>query len=207
MALSPVGTSYDNAFCMPSSALNTRVPALNRDSHTNGSYDSYFAKKGEPMYMEEMDADEDGIVSLDEFKDYCKDKGISSKEMTKMVQMVNSYRELMDRNHKSSENTPVNISANELLERINSKNNDKIYATRGDDKYDEAMDANSDDIVTYKEYVDYCVEHSKNNEQKADARVDRTENGEFQVKSYGKAINAYSRSEAEPTQSMYEYEA
>lgn len=207
MALSPVGTSSDYAFCMPSSALNTRVPALNSNSQTNGLSDAYFAKKGEPMYMQEMDADEDGIVSFDEFKDYCKDKGISSKQMAKMVQMGNSYRELMNQMQKSGEKSNlVNIQAGDLLEKINSKNDDKIYAVRGDDKYNEAIDANADDKITYKEYVDYCVEHAKTNEQKSNTRVVQTENGEFRTSSSGKAVNAYARSEAQPVQSMFEYE-
>ena len=51
-----------------------------------------YAKKGEPMYMAEMDADEDGVVTLDEFKDYCGSKGISSKAMVKMTQMAAAYR-------------------------------------------------------------------------------------------------------------------
>ena len=208
MALSPVGTSYDNAFCMPSSALNTRVPALNRDSHTNGSYDSYFAKKGEPMYMEEMDADEDGIVSLEEFKDYCKEKGISSRDMNKMIEKGNSYRELMNQVQKKDEKSSlVNFQPSELLERINSKSNDRIYAVRGDDKYNEAIDTNGDDKITYKEYVDYCVEHAKTNEQKSNTRVEKTDNGVFKTISYGKAINAYARAESEPVPGMYEYEA
>lgn len=207
MALSPVGTSSDYAFCMPSSALNTRVPALNSNSQTNGLSDAYFAKKGEPMYMQEMDADEDGIVSFDEFKDYCKDKGISSKQMAKMVQMGNSYRELMNQMQKSGEKSNlVNIQAGDLLEKINSKNDDKIYAVRGDDKYNEAIDANADDKITYKEYVDYCVEHAKTNEQKSNTRVVQTENGEFRTSSSEKAVNAYARSEAQPVQSMFEYE-
>ena len=208
MALSPVGTSSDYAFCMPSSALDSRVPALNSNSRTNGLSDAYFAKKGEPMYMQEMDADEDGIVSFDEFKDYCKDKGISSRQMEKMVQMGNSYRELMDQiqNNNNKTSNLVNIQANDLLEKINSKNDDKIYAVRGDDKYDEAIDANADDKITYKEYIDYCVEHAKTNEQKSNTRVEQTDSGVFRTSSSGKAVNAYARSASQPVQSMFEYE-
>ena len=206
MALSPVGTSSDYAFCMPSSALNSRVPALNSNSRTNGLSDAYFAKKGEPMYMQEMDADEDGIVSFDEFKDYCKDKGISSKQMEKMVQMGNSYRELMDQIKKNDGNkTIVNFQVSDLLEKINSKNDDKIYAVRGDDKYDEAIDTNADDKITYKEYIDYCVEHAKTNEQKSNTRVEQTDSGVFRTSSSGKAVNAYARSASQPVQSMFEY--
>ena len=208
MALSPVGTSSDYAFCMPSSALDSRVPALNSNSRTNGIGDAYFAKKGEPMYMQEMDADDDGIVSFDEFKNYCKDKGISSRQMEKMVQMGSSYRELMNQVQKNGEKaTPANIQVNDLLEKINSKSDDKIYAVRGDDKYDEVIDSNSDDKITYKEYVDYCVEHAKTNEQKSNTRFEQTENGLFKTTSYGKALNAYARAESEPVQGMYEYEA
>lgn len=207
MALSPVGTSFDNAFCVPSASLNSRVPALNSNSRTSGGTDSYYAKKGEPMYMKEMDTNEDGIVSYDEFKEYCKDKGISDKEMTKLVQMGNSYRELMSQTGKNEKNTPINNITGDLLEKINSKNNEKTYAVRGDEKYDEAMDSNSDDKVTYKEYIDYCVEHIKTKEQKSDTKVKQSENGEFRTTSYGKALNAYARTESQSVESMFEYEA
>ena len=207
MTLSPIGTSFDNAFCMPSSALNSRVPALNSNSMTNGNTNAYFAKKGEPMYMKEMDADEDGIVSFDEFKDYCHENGISAKEMVRMVEMGNSYREMMNNTQKSSKKTnPIDSQVNELLEKINSKTNDKVYAVRGDDKYDEVMDSNSDDKITYKEYIEYCVEHAKTNEQKSNTKVEQTENGGFKISSAGKALNAYAQAKAQPTESMFEYE-
>ena len=210
MALSPIGTSCDNAFCIPSSALNSRVPALNSNSRTNGNTNAYYAKKGEPMYMKEMDADEDGVVSFDEFKDYCHENGISTKEMIKMVEMGNSYREMMNNTQKSDnnkKNNSIDTQVNELLEKINSKTNDRVYAVRGDEKYDEVMDTNSDDKVTFKEYIDYCTEHAKTNAQKSNTRVEQTENGVFKTSSYGKAINAYARSEAQPAASMFEYEA
>ena len=207
MTLSPVGTSYNNAFFMPSSALKSRVPALNSNSMTNGNTNAYFAKKGEPMYMKEMDADEDGIVSFDEFKDYCHENGISTKEMIRMVEMGNSYREMMNNSQKSGEKkNPIDSQVNELLEKINSKTNDKVYAVRGDEKYNEVMDTNSDDKVTYKEYVEYCIEHSKTNEQKSNTRVEKTDNGEFEIKSAGKAVNTYAHAEAKPTESIFEYE-
>ena len=209
MALSQIGSSYDNAFCVSSSALNSKIPALNAQSRTNGSSSAYYAKKGEPMYMKEMDADEDGIVSFDEFKDYCKNKGISSNEMEKMVQMGSSYRELVNQIHNNNEKNTINSisdQTNELLNKINSKNDNKSYAVRGDDKYNEAMDSNNDGKVTYKEYIDYCLEHVKNSEQKSNTRAERTENGEFKATSYGKAVNAYARAESQSVQGMYEYE-
>ena len=72
-----------------------------------------------------------------------------------------------------------------------------VYARRGDGKYDEAMDTNNDDEVSYKEYIEYCKEHSQPQEQKSDTRVEETENGEFKATSFGKAIDSYSHSESE----------
>ena len=207
MALSQIGTSYDNAFCVPSSSLNARVPSLNSNSRTNGNSDAYFAKKGEPMYMKEMDPDEDGIVSLDEFKDYCKDKGISERDMTKMIQMSNSYRELLNQTSKNNSKNTIDYPAGDLLDKINSKNNNKTYAVSGDKKYNEAMDSDNDGKVTYKEYIDYCVEHVKTKEQKSNTKVEQTEDGVFKTTSIGKALNAYASSEAAPVKSTYEYSA
>jgi hypothetical protein len=204
MALSPTGTNYNNAF-LPSGTLNSGVSASNNNSKTNGSNNSYYAKKGEPMYMKEMDADDDGVVTFDEFKDYCKEKGISTKEMTKMVQMADSYRELMNQTQKNDKKSPIDTQVNDLLDKINSKNDNKIYAVRGDDKYNEAMDSNGDDKITYKEYIDYCLEHAKTNEQKSNTKVEYTQNGEFKTTNAGKAAGAYARSESQPLNNMYEY--
>ena len=44
---------------------------LNFNNHKTNNNAAYYAKKGEPMYMKEMDADEDGVVSFEEFRNYC----------------------------------------------------------------------------------------------------------------------------------------
>ena len=53
-----------------------------------------------------------------------------------------------------------NSNANSALNFINnSKNSSKIvYAVKGDSRYDEEMDADSDSIVTFNEYVKYLSE-------------------------------------------------
>ena len=96
------GNISNNSF-----GLNTnfsRKVGLNSNLQKNNS--AYYAKKGEPMYLKEMDADEDGIVSFDEFKDYCKEQWISAKEMVKMVEMANSYR-TMQSQKKTTKNIHV----------------------------------------------------------------------------------------------------
>ena len=59
---------------MQSSFLKTQNAGIKMNTQNNNS--AYYAKKGEPMYIKEMDADEDGIISFDEFKSYCDEKGI-----------------------------------------------------------------------------------------------------------------------------------
>jgi len=205
MSLSQIEVSFNNTFSLYSSALDSETSAHNNNTATSSNTSAYFAKKGEPMYMKEMDTDEDGIVSFDEFKDYCKNKGISTSEMKKMVQMGNSYRELMNQTQRDKKKNPINDQVNELLEKINSKFNDKIYAVRGDDKYNEAMDSDGDNKITYKEYVDYCIEHSKTKNLKSDTQIEKTNNGEFKTTSAGTAINAYIKAENQHNPGMFEY--
>ena len=81
-----------------------------------------------------------------------------------------------------------------------------VYAKRGDGKYDEAMDTNNDDKVSYKEYIEYCKEHSQPQEQKSDTKVSESEDGEFKTTSTGKAINSYTQSETESAENFVDEE-
>ena len=141
--------------------------------------------------MKEMDADEDGIVSFDEFKDYCQANGISVKEMVKMAELAASYR-----TRKAQERAEDKIQ-NKSENKSDSVEDAAVYAKRGDAKYDEVMDTNNDDKVSYKEYIEYCKEHAKPQEEKANTKVEKTEDGEFKTTSLGKAINSYSKNESE----------
>ena len=188
MALSPIGTSCDNAFCIPSSALNSRVPALNSNSRTNGNTNAYYAKKGEPMYMKEMDADEDGVVSFDEFKDYCQANGISTKEMVRMAEMASSYR-VMKAEQKAEKSIIKDNKKN--TSDVEEANDGGVYARRGDGKYDEVMDTNNDDKVTYKEYMEYCKEHAKSDKKSS------INDKDFETKNTEKAIETYSEKRTE----------
>ena len=82
-----ISSNSSNSFGLQTNFLNKKPAGLNFGMKTNNNNTAYYAKKGEPMYVKEMDADEDGIVSFDEFKDYCQANGISSKEMVRMVEM------------------------------------------------------------------------------------------------------------------------
>ena len=169
--------------------------SVSKDNNT-----AYYAKKGEPMYMKEMDSDEDGIVSFDEFKDYCQANGISAKEMIRMAEMASAYRTMQAQKKAEKEVKKQGNSDNNIDDAA-------VYARRGDEKYDEAMDKNSDDKVTYKEYIEYCQENSKPQEQKANTKVQETGDGEFKTTSSGKAVNAYSQNESAPAEGKVDDEA
>jgi hypothetical protein len=60
----------------------------------------YYAKKGEPMYQKNMDSDDDGVISFDEFREYCKSNGISTSDMKKMLEMLKNNDGLTLKNNK-----------------------------------------------------------------------------------------------------------
>ena len=203
MEISQNSISMSSNYGLQSTLLNNISSGSSANKTNNNT--AYYAKKGEPMYMKEMDSDEDGIVSFDEFKDYCQANGISAKEMIRMAEMASAYRTMQAQ--KKAENT--------LNEQKNSGNNvqtaqtgdEAVYARRGDSKYDEAMDTNSDDKVTYKEYIEYCEENSKPQEQKANTKVENTADGEFKTTSSGKAVSTYSQNESAPAEGKVDDEA
>lgn len=197
--------SNNTSFGLQSNFLKTNNTGINQIHSKSSS--AYYAKKGEPMYIKEMDADEDGIVSFEEFRDYCDEKGIPVAERIKMTQMASSYR-MMQTQKKAAEKAKKEDEAEKQTETDNEseKETAAVYAKRGDGKYDELMDANNDDKITYKEYIEYCREHSKPQEEKANTKAETTEDGEFKTTSSGKAINAYSQQEFQPAEGRVEDE-
>ena len=177
-----------------SNILNQLSGGFNiKNNKTNSTNSAYYAKKGEPMYMKEMDADEDGIVSFDEFKDYCQANGISTKEMVRMAEMASSYR-VMKAEQKAEKSVIKDNQKN--TPDAEEANDGGVYARRGDGKYDEVMDTNNDDKVTYKEYMEYCKEHAKSDKKSSSTEKD------FETKNTEKAIETYSENETENAESF-----
>lgn len=194
--------SMSSSYELQSTLLNNLSggSSVGKGSNTN----AYYAKKGEPMYMKEMDSDEDGVVTFDEFKDYCQANGISTKEMIQMAELASSYRTMQAEKKAEQSINEQKGSANVQTVEMS---DDAVYARRGDGKYDEAMDTNSDDKVTYKEYMEYCQENSKPQEQKANTKVQETDDGEFKTTSSGKALSTYSQNESAPAEGKVDDEA
>ena len=147
-----------------------------------------YAKKGEPMYMEDMDSDKDGVVTLDEFKGYCESKGISSKSMVKMTQMAAAYRTMKAETEAIDYISKLIPNVHPNLRQDNSETN---HLKGSEGQYKISNDSNK--IASYDEYMKYCEQNVKPHELKADAKTEKTEDGKFEVKNSGKAINAYTK--------------
>lgn len=200
MNISQINDSKEtNAFSLQTNLLNKKPMGLNFGMRTINNI-CFYAKKGEPAYMKAMDADEDDIVSFEEFKNYCEENGISPKDMMKMAQIASSYRTMQEQ--KEAEKTIEKQYEAEAQSKIKEIGSDAYYAKQGDSKYDKAMDTNNDGKVSYKEYLEYCQAHSKTQEQKFNTKISQSGDGKFTTKSIGKAINAYASQESEQAAGM-----
>lgn len=56
------------------------------NNHAQNNKPAVYAKEGEPRYNEEMDLDSDGVVTMEEYQQYCEENNISTEEQTQNVQ-------------------------------------------------------------------------------------------------------------------------
>ena len=165
------------------SANAKKVAATNTNKGSAAS-NIILAKKGQAGYMKEMDSDNDGQVSLEEFNKYCEENEIEGKSklmlMTSM-QVAKSTAELVEE---------VEAKKAEKSENDTKSDDEKIYAQKGDEKYTNAMDANSNGVITYEEYLDYInakegsdssQESSNTDAQKSDTSDTSTYNEDAKI--------------------------
>lgn len=108
------------------------------------------ANKGETGYMPAFDLDQNGIITLDEFNKYCEEKGVSEEDKLKLMLAMQSAKMNQELAKKDGEE----------------KDDKRIYARKGEEKYAEEMDENQDSIITYNEYIKYCQEYANSQENK-----------------------------------------
>lgn len=159
------------------------LTSFNNTNVNNKNDQVVYAKKGEPMYQKEMDADEDGVITLEEFRDYCKEHDISVKQQQQMLRDRLNYQLNTERAESS-----------EQISKIESEGQ-AVYAKEGDDKYNEEIDSNNDGKITYDEYMKYCEEQEQVQSQPEKAELS-TDEEKVVVKNEGKAINQYTKTEA-----------
>ena len=193
MALNALGQN------LMSSKLNSFMTTLlgekNTERNTNSSY---YAKKGEPMYQEDMDSDRDGVVSFDEFKEYCKTNNISSKDVSDMIDMRMAYR--------MSQYAAETLKKTDF-EKLKTGSLDLIYANDGDGNYDAEIDSNKDSKISYSEYLRYCEQNAKMEAKNSDTKIVEDEKKKFMTVSFGHVSNAYNRVQSEAPEGKVESKA
>lgn len=137
-----------------SSGMNCSNVSSFKKIGSQNEANTIYARKGEPTYTKDMDLDDDGIVTFEEFKDYCKENNLSSDEIKQLLEARQLWELFKEMSKKRQEEQQEN------------KDKEEIYARSGDENYDEAMDANNDKKVTYDEYMKYCKENSKEEDSK-----------------------------------------
>jgi len=160
------------------STFNTKLNNNNSDSISN----AFYAKKGEPMYQKAMDSDDDGVVTFEEFKTYCKENNISAKDMADMIEMRMAYR--------MSQQNSVNNTKAENKE-LPTGSLDLIYAKDGDKNYNAEIDTNKDKRVSYIEYLRYCEQNARMEAKNSDTKVVENDKSKFMTRSFGHISNVY----------------
>lgn len=169
MALS-IGSDFCNNICSDFSfgitnnnKLLSKTPSYNNynkiGNNANQSLSKVqnYATEGELIYEKKMDLDEDGTITFDEVKEYCKKNKVNLNEVLNKWQ---NYRMLQNEEEVTKE---VIKSLDNVEE---SQDNEQVYAKKGDDNYEAEMDSNEDDVVTYKEYYEYCSKNNIENKSK-----------------------------------------
>ena len=124
-----------------------------QDGAQNYAKKIVLANKGETGYMSAFDLDQNGIITLDEFNKYCEENGVGEEDKLKLMLNMQSAK-----------------IKQKLAKQEEEKDDKRIYAKKGEEKYVEEMDENKDSIVTYDEYIKYCEEYANSKAEKKDEK-------------------------------------
>ena len=90
------------------------------------------------------------------------------------------------------------INANKTtVENLIKEEQEKVFAKKGEDNYNEVMDFNGDGIVTYDEYMKYCEDnavsqYSKNPSYTFVSTIQNTDGQSIRPIHIGRALDTYS---------------
>ena len=113
-----------------------------------------------------------------------------------MTNSINQLRMNMLDMQMFQANKTNKVTAENLIKETEQKE-EKIYAQKGEDNYNEVMDFNGDGVVTYDEYMKYCEENavSQCNSNPSVTYVSTVQNSDGQSVRpihIGKALESYS---------------
>ena len=67
---------------------NLAVSSGFNNNHAQNNKPAVYAKDGEPRYDEAMDYDGDGVVTMEEYQQYCEENNISTQEQAESLQSL-----------------------------------------------------------------------------------------------------------------------
>lgn len=187
--LEGVLSNLSNTFNTNNQTKNNLLEIKKSDGSNSSKTKSItIVKKGEAGYMEAMDKDKDGEVTMEEFNSYCEENGVDDKtklallETIQSAKMTKKLQEKMEAQRKEQEEGEKDETT------VQDENKDGIiYAKKGDEKYNEVMDENNNGVITYEEYIKYC--QKKKGESSEDFSSEAASDTASKVK------EAYSKSE------------
>ena len=151
------GITSNNKFA-PKTPSHNNCNKIGNNANQSLNKVQNYATEDELIYEKKMDLDEDGTITFDEVKEYCKKNKVNLNEVLNKWQ---NYRMLQNEEEVTKE---VMKSLDNVEEKPEEDN--QIYAKKGDDNYETEMDSNEDDVVTYKEYYEYCSKNNIENKSK-----------------------------------------
>jgi hypothetical protein len=148
----------------------TAIGASTSSNSSSSSSGIVIAKKGDTGYIEAMDSDKDGEISLEEFNEYCEENNISENEKIKLMSLMANAKTTSKVTTQTAEaSKEITEDSEDVAEDTNDTStedeNKPVYAKKGDDKYNEAMDSNNNGVVTYQEYMEYCNNKAKESDK------------------------------------------
>ena len=190
-----VSTISNNSLDIQSILLNGSNQTTRSNDKTNQTAD--YAKKGEPMYMAEMDADGDGTITLDEYREYCKSKGVNTREMINMSKLAASYRTM------KAENETIDYIS-KLIPNVhpNVKQADSSSANQKQNGIHFNTENNNN--ISYKEYMSYCEQNASPLELKSYTKAEESDDGNLRITNTGKAIHSYEKNDKQEHEGMFE---
>lgn len=184
-----ISSVSNNQVDIQSLLINSTSKTNNTTSNNNLTNNTAcYAKKGEPMYMSDMDTDDDGVVTLDEFRDYCKSKNISTQDMIKMSKSAASFRVM-----SAEENTINYISklVPNISPKVKQSESKSWNVKQSENQYNISNDSKTENKVSYSQYMEYCQHNAVSNDSKSNTKVKNSSDGKLTISNFGKAAKSY----------------
>jgi len=125
--------------------LQNILSMYDSESYNKSLTNSYFAKSGDIIYDDSIDLNKDGIVTFDEFAQYCSENNVSKTETNQMLKIQKGLKAIEILNNAQKTNTSQTLFGYQNANQI---------------------DSNSDGTISYQEYIEYHLKYIQQTSQK-----------------------------------------